>query len=158
MQWFGHPVPQNRFLGQVDQDDPTNLPMGLAALCRNFDFARDSGGPTCATVRAGINTAMQCVSPIDPVTGLLGFVYERESATDLGFQMPLAFQPTQGSQYENPVGSGHMIKFPQTNFTEPQGAHAIQVSAGNKVFSAYSDLKKPLSPMSTMDPKALTLN
>jgi hypothetical protein len=51
-----------------------------------------------------------------------------------------------------------MVKFPQTNFTEPQGAHAIQASAGNKVFSAYSDLTKPLSGLSTMDPKALTLN
>ena len=82
MQWFGKPTPQNRFLGQVDQDDPTNLPMGLAALCKNFDFTRDSGGPTCATVRAGINTAMQCMDPAAPVTGLLGFVYEPESATD----------------------------------------------------------------------------
>jgi hypothetical protein len=158
MQWFGRPVPQNRFLGQVDQDDPTNLPMGLAAVCQDFDFTRDSGGPTCATTRAGHNTAMQCLDEDAPVTGLLGFVYQPESASDPFFQLPLAFQPTEGSQYENPVGTGHMVKFPQTNFTEPQGAHAIQASAGNKVFSAYSDLTKPLSALSTMDPKAKTLN
>ena len=158
MEWFGKAVPQNRFLGQVDQDDPTNLPMGLASLCRNFDFTRDSGGPTCATTRAGINTTMQCLDKINPVTGLLGFVYEPENANDPWFQLPLAFQPTQGSQYENPVGSGVMVKFPQTNFTEPQDAHAIQVSAGNKVWSAYSDLVNPLSAMSNMDPKAKTLN
>jgi hypothetical protein len=177
MQWFGKPTPQNRFLGQVDQDDPTNLPMGLAALCRNFDFTRDSGGPTCATTRAGINTAMQCIDPAAPVTGAIGFVYEPVSADDslltpIGpfvarCQRPLAFQPTQGSQYEAPLGTGRMVKFPQTNFTEPQTTgvapnkvvpHAIQASAGNKVFSAYSDLAQPLSGLSTMDPKALTLN
>ena len=173
MQWFGKPVPQNRFLGKVDQDDPTNLPMGLASLCRNFDFTRDSGGPTCATSRAGVNTSMQLLDAAAPVTGLLGFVYSPVSAFDTSlnpeqtgkgrWQRPLAFQPTQGSQYEYPLGTGRMVKFPQTNFTEPSGAagdpvHTIQTSAGNKVFSAYSDLLNPLSMMSTMDPKALTLN
>lgn len=158
MQWFGKPVIQNRFLGQVDQDDPTNLPSGLAALCKNFDFTRDSGGPTCATTRAGINTAMKCIDSDAPVTGLVGFTYEPESATDPFFQRTIAFQPTVGSQYESPVGSGTMVKFPQTNFTQPQAAHAIEVSAGNQVFSAYSDLTKPLSGMSTMDPKKLTIN
>lgn len=177
MQWFGKPTPQNRFLGQVDQDDPTNLPNGLAALCRNFDFTRDSGGPTCATTRAGNNTAMQCIDPVAPVTGAIGFVYEPVSATDTLLtpdgsfvarcQRPLAFQPTQGSQYEAPLGTGRMVKFPQTNFTEPKATgvgankvnpHAIQASAGNKVFTAYSDLIQPLSGLSTMDPKALTLN
>jgi hypothetical protein len=132
--------------------------MGLASLCRNFDFARDSGGPTCATTRAGKNTSMQLLDDDAPVTGLLGFVYQPESATDPFFQLPLAFQPTEGSQYENPVGTGRMVKFPQTNFTEPQAAHAIQASAGNQVYSAYSDLTKPLSGLSTMDPKAKTLN
>lgn len=173
MQWFGKPVVFNRFLGQVDQDDPTNLPIGLAALCRNFDFTRDSGGPTCATTRAGINTAMQCVDAAVPVTGLFGFVYSPTSATDALLtpagsyvarcQRPLIFQPTAGSQYEQPLGTGRMVKFPQTNFTEPQTAnkvmpHAVQASAGNKVFTAYSDLTQPLSGLSTMDPKALTLN
>lgn len=158
MNWFGRPVPINRMLGLCDQDDSTNLPVGLAAVCRNIDFTRDSGGPTCATVRAGKNTSLQCIDRNAPVTGLLGFVYEPESATDPAFQLPLAFQPTQGSQYEFPVGSGHMVKFPPSNFTEPQGAHAIQVSADNQVFSAYSDLKVPLSSLSTMDPKAKTLN
>lgn len=172
MQWFGKPTPQNRFLGQVDQDDPTNLPMGLAAVCRNFDFTRDSGGPTSAAVRAGINTALQCVDPTAAVTGLLGFVYAPVSALDslltpdgsyvARCQRPLAFQATVGSQYEAPLGTGRMVAFPQTNFSEPRPAnkkaHAIQASAGNQVFSAYSDLIQPLGGLSTMDPKALTLN
>lgn len=132
--------------------------MGLASVCHNFDFARDSGGPTQATTRAGINRAMQCLDPDAPVTGLLGFTYEPESATDPFFQLPIAFQPTVGSQYEHPVGSGTMQPFPHGNFDEPEDAHAIQVSAGNQVFTAYSDLVKPLSPMSTMDPKYKALN
>jgi hypothetical protein len=173
MQWFGKPVVQNRFLGQVDQDDPTNLPIGLAALCRNRDFTRDAGGPTCANTRAGYNTAIQCLDNIAPVTGAIGFVYSPVSAADTLLtpngsyvarcQRPLAFQPTQGSQYESPLGTGRMVKFPQTNFTEPQTSggvmpHTIQASAGNQVFSAYSDLTQPVSGLSTMDPKALTLN
>ena len=158
MEWFGKPIPQNRFLGLVDSDDSTNLPAGLASLDRNFDFTRDSGGPTQAVTRAGHNTAMQLLDSNAPVTGLLGFVYSPESSTDPFFQLPMAFQPTQGSQYESPVGSGFMVKFPQTNFTEPQNAHAIQVSAGNKVYSAYSDLVIPLSGLSCMDPKLKTMN
>lgn len=147
--------------------------MGLAALCRNFDFTRDSGGPTCATVRAGINTAMQCIDPTAPVTGAIGFVYSPVSATDpllvpngsyvARTQRPLAFQPTQGSQYEAPLGTGRMAKFPQTNFAEPQTTagvmpHKIDASAGNQVFGAYSDLTQPIGGLSTLDPKALTLN
>lgn len=134
--------------------------MGLAALCQEIDFTRDSGGPTCATTRAGINIAMQLLDAAGIATGLLGFVYSPISATDPFFQLPLAFQPSKGSQYENPVGTGHMAKFPQTNFTEPTDAdtHAIQASAGNKVFTAYSDLDVPKSGLSNMDPKAKTLN
>lgn len=173
MQWFGKPVPQNRFLGQVDQDDPTNLPMGLAALCRNFDFTRDSGGPTCATTRAGINKAMQCLDPAAPVTGALGFVYSPVDAADAllvpdgpytaRIQRPLLFQPTQGSQYEFPLGTGKVVKLPATNFTEPQTTgtqmpHKIDASAGNRVFGAYSDLSQPMGPLSNIDPKALTMN
>jgi len=101
---------------------------------------------------------MQCTDPNAPVTGLLGFVYSPVSATDPFFQLPLAFQPTDGSQYESPVGSGNMVQFPNTNFIEPKNAHAIQASAGNQVYSAYSDLEVPLSGISTMDPKKKTLN
>jgi len=158
VQWAGKPLVQNRFLGLVDQDDSTNLPLGLASLCDNVDFTRDSGGPTQAVTRAGNNAAMQCLDDEAPVTGLLGFLYSPVSASDPVFQLPLAFQPTQGSQFEDPVGSGHMVRFPQTNFTEPQNAHAIQASAGNKVFTAYSDLLKALSAISNMDPKAKTMN
>jgi hypothetical protein len=162
MQWFGKPVAQNRFLGQVDQDDPTNLPVGLGSLVRNFEFARDSGGPTCATTRAGNNTAMQCLDPKAPVTGAFGFVYDPEFAGDPFFQLPTAFQPTRGSQYENPVGSGHMVEFPATNFEEPTSdtslVHAIDASAGNKIFRAYSDLMKTLGPLANLDPKAKTMN
>jgi len=160
MDWYGKPVAQNRFLGLVDSDDPTNLPMGLASKADGIDWTRDSGGPTQAVTRAGNNIAIQCLDPNTSVTGLFGFVYEPESASDPFFQLPLAFHPSMGSQYENPVGSGTMILFPQTNFAEPlhRTAHAIQAGAGNKVFSAYSDLTQPLSGLSTMDPKAKTLN
>ncbi len=91
---------------------------------------------------------MQLLDAAGIATGLLGFVYSPISATDPFFQLPMAFQPSEGSQYENPVGTGHMVEFPATNFTEPNDAdtHAIQASAGNKVFDRlYSDLDVPKS-------------
>jgi hypothetical protein len=162
--WFGKPVPQNRMLGQVDSDDPTNLPAGLASLAKNFEWTRDTAGPTCANSRCGCNTAMQCLDHAAPVTGLLGFVYSPESASDPFFQLPLAFQPTEGSQYESPVGTGRMVAFPPTNFQEPSLAslgvppHVISASAGNRVFQAYSDLSIPAGGLANLDPKAKTMN
>jgi hypothetical protein len=108
---------------------------------------------------------MQGTDPGAAVTGLDGFLYSPINATDPFFQMPLIYQPTVGSEYESPVGTGRMVNFPQTNFSEMTSAelegtlvHAIRAVAGNQVFTAYSDLNVPVSGLSTMDPKAKTLN
>jgi len=170
MQWFGKPVNFNRFLGQVDQDDPTNLPVGLAALCENTDFTRDSPGVTCANTRAGVNLAMQLVATDgtpakDPATGGIFFQYEPELASDAQlfpptgfFQMPVLFEAGGCLQREFPVGTGRCQKLPAgTLFTPPanQGAHMIGCSAGNKVYAAFSNLKTPLSGGALIDPKAV---
>lgn len=171
MQWFGKPVPFNRFLGQVDQDDPTNLPVGVAALCENTDFTRDSPGVTCANTRAGVNLAMQLVgtdgkTAKDSATGGIFFQYEPELASDADlfppagyFSMPILFEKGGCLQRENPVGTGRCQKLPASPiFTPPVGAHMIGAPAGNKVFAAFSDLLKPLSGCVSIDPKAIATN
>jgi len=168
MQWFGKPVNFNRFLGQVDQDDPTNTPIGLAALCENTDFTRDSPGITSANTRAGVNLAMQLVgldgqAAKDPATGGIFFQYEPELPTDAAlfppagyFSMPILFEGGGCLQRENPVGTGRCQRLPASAlFTPPAGAHMLGCSAGNKAFAAFSDLKTPLSGGASIDPKAI---
>ena len=166
IQWFGKPVNFNRFLGQVDQDDPTNLPVGLASLCENTDFTRDSPGVTSANTRAGVNLAMQLVGTNgqpsrDPATGGIYFQYEPELATDSTtfppagyFDMPILFEGGGQLQREYPVGSGRCMKLPASAlFTPPAQAHMLGCSAGNKVYAAFTDLLKPLSGGAVIDPK-----
>jgi hypothetical protein len=142
-------------LGQVDQDDPTNLPVGCAAVCRNTDFTRDASGIVPWT-RAGNCMIMQGAK--SPGTGLWDFQYEPESSTDPFFQMPLLFHLNGVLEREYPVGTGRMIEVPAGMFTLPQNSHKIDSQAGNKVWSAYSDLQKPTAGLSGFDPKTLALD
>lgn len=156
MQWFGKPVIFNRFLGQIDQEDPTNLPVGPAALCRNKEFARDNGGVTCCTTRAGVNLAMQGANKA-PITGLEEFVYQPELDTEVSFERPIVFDYAGQLYYESPVGTGHLVAFPASGLTPPEAAHFIAATAGNKLWGAFSDLQTPLSGPACVDPKALTV-
>lgn len=157
MIFFGKPVPIPRFLGRVDLDDPTNLPSGPAAECRNTDFTRDSPGITSANLRCGNNQTMQGLNKV-PITGIQEFTYEPELATEDFFQMPLLFDWAGMLQREFPVGSGHMKAIPAGLFTPPANSHMISCQAGNKVWSAYSDLTRATSGLSCFDPKTLALN
>lgn len=153
MQWFGKATPITRFLGQVDQDDPTNLPVGLAAICRNTDFTRDSGGVTCAPTRAGNNRVMQGTDPKASITGLFGFRFSPALPTQSFFQMPIVFDSNGHLQYESPVGSGRLINIPAgAAFTPPANTHMIGAQAANKLWAAYSDLILPKSGCVCVDP------
>ena len=158
MQWFGKPVVFNRFLGQVDQDDPTNLPIGLAALCRNTDFTRESPGVTCASTRAGNNLCMQTTVKAQ-ITGAGFFAYEPELATESFFQMPYAFDAAGNLWREYPVGTGRMVKVANGPLiTLPQKSHMIGCNAENKVWQAFSDLNVPTGPGMCFDPTQLQNN
>lgn len=155
MQWYGKPVVFNRFLGQVDQDDPTNLPAGLACVCRNTDFTRDSPGVTCAVTRAGLNLAMQGVAK-SPSTGGVFFAYTPELPTETRFEMPVLFDLAGNLQREWPVGAGRLNKIPASaTFTPPANAHMIATPIANKVAMAFSDLKTAASGWAVLDPKAV---
>lgn len=142
-------------LGQVDQDDPTNLPVGCAAVCRNTDFTRDASGIVPWT-RAGNCMIMR--GEKSPGTGLWDFQYEPEAADDPFFQMPLLFHLNGVLEREYPVGTGRMVAVPDGLFTLPENSHKIDCQAGNKVFSAYSDLKQPTAGLSGFDPKTLDVD
>lgn len=155
MQWFGRPVNFNRFLGQVDQDDPTNLPVGLAAVCLNTDFTRDSPGVTCAGTRAGFNRAMQGVAQA-AITGASFFVFSPQLPGQARFEMPVAFDYAGNLQREVPVGSGRMVKIPAGPlFTPPAATHMLGASAGNKLWMAFSDLKVAAGGWACLDPNAV---
>jgi hypothetical protein len=162
-QWSGTSVPIARMLGQVDQDDPTNLPSGCAATCKNTDFTRDStGSALSATTRAGNNLIMQ--GEPSPGTGFWDFQYEPEFAGDPFFQQMLRFSLTGTLEREYPVGTGRMQPVPVGMFTPPVNSHKIDTQAANLVFSAYSSaaftaaaaaLSTPSAGGSVYNPKTL---
>jgi hypothetical protein len=142
----------SRFLGFLDADDPTNTPIGLAALARNTMFDL-----TSARTRDGFQMAMQCVDKA-PVTGLMGMIYTPETSTESFFQLPIAFQLSGTLQYENPVGSKRMVPVPEGLFTPPEDAHMISVQTYNKGWLAFSNLLTPTTQMAVLDPKTLNLD
>ena len=153
----GTPVAISRVLGQVDQDDPTNLPVGCAAVCLNTDFTRDStGGALSATTRAGNCLIMQGAP--SPGTGFWDFQYEPESATDPFFQQMLRFTLSGVLEYEKPAGTGRMAPVPAGMFAPPAQSHKIDAQAGNIVWSGYSNLKTPTAGCSGYNPKTLNLD
>ena len=62
-----------RFGGLVDNDDPTVLPMGVAAVCRNCRFQL-----TTVATRYGLQTALQGPNQA-PITGLASLIYTPET-------------------------------------------------------------------------------
>jgi hypothetical protein len=154
--WSGVAVPYTRLLGQVDQDDPTNLPVGCAAVCLNTDFTRDSPGVTAAGVRAG--NCMTAKGAASPGTGLWDFQYEPVSASDAYFQMLTVFRLNGMSEYEKPAGSGRLIATPAGMFVPPANSHRIDTQAGNILWSGYSNLINPTAGCSGFNPKTLTID
>jgi hypothetical protein len=153
----GTPTPIARALGQVDQEDQTNLPPGCAALCLNTDFTRDSTGQALSfTTRAGNNMIM--AGSKSPGTGFWDFQWEPESATDPFFQMPVRFTLSGILEREYPVGTGRMTPVPAGMFALPPSSHKIDTQAGNILWSAYSNLITPTAGLSGFNPKTLKLD
>jgi len=151
-QFSGQPGIINRFLGYLDADDATNIPVGLAALARNCTFDL-----TSVRTRDGFNTTMQGINQ-SPITGMLGMLYTPETATEDFFQLPVIFDKAGALQYEKPVGTGFMHAVPAGLFTPPANAHMIATQTYNKGWLAFSDLTKPLSRCAVLDPKTLNLD
>lgn len=139
-----------RMLGRVDEDDPTNLPAGVASEARNTDYTY-----TSARTRAGINRTMQGKN-LSPISGLMGLLYtpESDATDDLFFQLPIIFDFMGALQYEGPVGTGRMNAFAYTSlFTPPNNAHMLGAQAYNRGYLSFSNLINPLSRCAVLDLK-----
>ena len=148
-------------LGLMDEDDPTNLPTGVASLARNTDYTY-----TSAKTRNGVNLTMQGKYK-SPVTGLFGCIYTpvSDAPADVMFQLPVIAQlkglgGTQGSlQYESPLGTGRMNEIDYSAlFTPPASSHALGSQAYNRLYNSWSNLITPLSRCSVLDLKTKTLD
>ena len=130
-----------RFGGLVDNDDPTVLPMGVAAVCRNCRFQL-----TTVATRYGLQTAMQGPNQAG-ISGLAGLIYTPENPGETLFQVPMVFDTDGFLLIEKPVGSGHLVRVQGPLVTQPTNAHAIMTEAYNRALIAYSDLKTPKAPI-----------
>ena len=135
----------SRWLGWVDQDDPTNIPMGCASLARNVRFDL-----TSVSTRWGIQTAIQGINQ-SPITGLLGCAYTPEAAGQSYFQAPILFDYAGFLQIENPVGTGRTTRIQGSLVTLPTQSHMIGTQAYNRAWMAFSDLMTPKSYCSVYD-------
>src|SRR5271163_72506 len=130
-----------RFGGLVDNDDPTVLPMGVAAVCRNCRFQL-----TAVATRYGLQTALQGPNQT-PITGLASLIYTPENPGETLFQVPMVFDTDGFLLIERPVGSGTLVRVQGPLVSQPSDAHAIVTEAYNRALIAYSDLQTPAAPI-----------
>ena len=130
-----------RFGGLVDNDDPTVLPMGVAAVCRNCRFQL-----TTVATRYGLQTAMQGPNQA-PISGLASLIYTPENPGETLFQAPMMFDTDGFLLVERPAGSGTLVRVQGPLVTIPANAHAIISEAYNRALIAYSDLRTPVAPL-----------
>ncbi len=130
-----------RFGGLVDNDDPTVLPMGVAAVCRNCRFQL-----TTVATRYGLQTALQGPNQA-PITGLASLIYTPETVGETLFQAPLLFDSDGFVLVEQPAGSGRLVRVQGPLVNPPAQAHATVTEAYNRALLAYSDLRTPLAPL-----------
>jgi hypothetical protein len=139
------PTDITRYIGLVDQDDPTNLPPGCAATCYNCRFSL-----TSVETRWGIGTAIQGKNK-SPITGLMGCAYTPEAAEQQYFQAPLLFDYLGTLQIESPVGTGRTTPITGDLVTLPANSHMIGTQAANRAWMAFSNLMTSTSPMAVYD-------
>ncbi len=130
-----------RFGGLVDNDDPTVLPMGVAAVCKNCRFQL-----TTVATRYGLQTALQGPNQA-AISGLAGLIYTPENPGETLFQVPMVFDTDGYLLVERPAGSGILVRVQGPLVSQPANAHAIVTEAYNRALIAYSDLKTPAAPI-----------
>ena len=129
-----------RFGGLVDNDDPTVLPMGVAAVCKNCRFQL-----TTVATRYGLQTALQGPNQA-AISGLASLIYTPENPGETLFQVPLVFDTDGYLLVERPAGSGMLVRVQGPLVSQPANSHAIVTEAYNRALIAYSDLKTPQAP------------
>jgi hypothetical protein len=130
-----------RFGGLVDNDDPTVLPMGVAAVCKNCRFQL-----TTVATRYGLQTALQGPNQA-AISGLASLIYTPENPGETLFQVTLVFDTDGYLLVERPAGSGILVRVQGPLVSQPANAQATVTEAYNRALIAYSDLKTPQAPI-----------
>jgi hypothetical protein len=142
-----------RWSSLVEQDDPTALPMGVAAVARNVCFHL-----TSVRTRDGIQTQFQ-VPPdpanpgqTPPISGLGSLKYQQPSPDKPpDKRIPLIFDMAGRVFVESPEGSGTLVLVNSSLVTPPLNAHMQVASAYNRGYLAFSDLKTGQGPPAVYD-------
>jgi hypothetical protein len=136
------PYTISRYGGLVDAEDPTVLPLGVAAVCKNCRFTL-----TSFFTRYGLQTAMQSPNGDASINGLYGLIYTPEAPGETKFRVPMAFDSDGFLLIENPVGTGRLVRVQGPLVTQPANSHAIITEAYNRALIAYSDLENAMAPI-----------
>src|SRR5437016_4475952 len=122
-----------RWSSMVEQDDPTALPIGVAAVARNVTFHM-----AAVRTRDGLQMQFQTPSQDQPVSGLAS-LKNQQAAGDT--QVPMLFDGGGRLYVESPPASGALqaVSSPQVNL--PGNAHMQVASAYNRGYLAFSDMK-----------------
>ena len=141
-----------RFGGLVDNDDPTVLPIGVAAVCKNCRFQL-----TTVATRFGLQTAMQGPKQA-PISGIASLIYTPENPGETLFQVPMIFDTDGFLLIEKPVGSGNLKRVTGPLVTQPTNAQAIITECYNRALIAFSNLEFALAPIEVYSLNALSVN
>jgi len=159
----GTPYPIEKWTSLVEQDDPTNLPLGVMPVCRNSRFHLSA-----VRTRDGIQSQQGFVLPDGgAVTGL---AVQKSSTTSTlntalnGFPVtvdqitPLAFSSLGNMYIESPVGSSATRKINPGIVVLPQNASMQAALAFANFYCAYTDLKQAKGFPAVYNPTLGTLD
>lgn len=133
----GLPHEITRWSSLVEQDDPTNLPLGVLAVAKNSRFHL-----TSVRTRDGIQSEFGFVLPDGgAVTGLAS----SKLSGNPDVQIPVAFSGLGDLYQETPVGSGTVVKISSPQVPLPAGASMQVASAYQKDYLAFGNLVNSLA-------------
>jgi hypothetical protein len=122
------PIPVARWGSQVEWDDPTRLPLGIAMVVRNCQYLAES-----VKTRYGLQRTINGASA---VTGLAMLKYTGSPAV----KIPLIFSTDGSFVYESPLGSGTKVAIADGFGLLNAGTNAQMEPAYDNIYLAFSDL------------------
>lgn len=122
------PIPVARWGSQVEWDDPTRLPLGIAMLVRNCQYFAES-----VKTRFGLKRTINGASSI---TGLAMLKYTGSPAA----KIPLIFCTDGSFVYESPLGSGAKVAIADAFGLLNAGTNAQMEAAYDNIYLAFSNL------------------
>lgn len=139
-----------RFIGQVEWDDPVQMPLGVAMVCRNMVLREESVRTRPALVRA-LLTAQNY-----PVSGLGLLKFDGSDATDVPAKYPVIYDQAGHLWIENPQGSGTLVSLNSSLLQA--GLYAQTCMANDNLYIAQSDLITGQSPPLVISGKRADVN